>query len=357
MKSIILSRRVFLGGVATAMAVVSLPAVAQKKKTIGVVVPTLDAQFWNNYVGFMKKGAEQLGIELVVLNADNNSDKMIKNLEDLVSRGVDGIIFTPYWATAVPGLTMAKRAKIPVVLTDTYFELPPQNKRFPNYIAFIGPSDEDAGYQMATTLFGAMKPDANGKKIIGVVNGTPGTSVAIDRRKGLQRALNEHPDVTVAGEVNGNFVRDQSQTAFASLYQGHPDIKGVWAANGGTATGVMAALKNAGKEPGKDVLVVGMDLNPENVEAVKKGELLFDIGGHWLEGGFALVVLYDYLNGHGVPANLANVKLQLLPLTKDKVAQFEHDFPGGVPPYDFKAHSRTYTPDAKPAVFEMKYSG
>ena len=59
--------------------------------------------------------------------------------------------------------------------------------------------------------------------------------------------------------MDGNFVRDTSQTVFKSLYQGHPDIKGVWAANGGTATGVMTALKNAGKQPGKDVIVVAMD--------------------------------------------------------------------------------------------------
>jgi simple sugar transport system substrate-binding protein len=143
---------------------------------------------------------------------------------------------------------------------------------------------------------------------------------------------------------------------FESLYQGHPDIKGVWAANGGTATGVMAALKTAGKQPGTDVLVVAMDLNPENVAAVKKGDLLFDIGGHWLQGGFALVTMYDALKGKPIPKDSAHVKLALLPLTKARVAQFEADFPGGVPPYDFKKHSRAYTPAAKPAVFEMKYS-
>ena len=156
--------------------------------------------------------------------------------------------------------------------------------------------------------------------------------------------------------MDGNFVRDTSQTVFESLYQGHPDIKGVWAANGGTATGVMTALKNAGKKPGKDVIVVAMDLNPENVEAVKNGELLFDIGGHWLQGGFALVMLYDQIKGKAVPKDQDNVKLKLLPLTKDRIAQFEADFPGGVPPYDFKAHSRVYTPNAAPASFELKYS-
>ena len=209
---------------------------------------------------------------------------------------------------------------------------------------------------MAIKLFATIPAGANGKKVIGVVNGTAGTSVAIDRRKGLARALKEHPEVTVAGEVDGNFVRDTSQTAFESLYQGHPDIKGVWAANGGTATGVMAALHNAGKVPGKDVYVVAMDLNPENVEAVKRGELLFDIGGHWLQGGFALVMLYDQIKGKPTSKQDDTVKLRLLPLTREQVPQFEKDFPKGIPPYDFRKHSRAYTPNAPAAAFELKYS-
>lgn len=144
-------------------------------------------------------------------------------------------------------------------------------------------------------------------------------------------------------------------TAFESLYQANPSIKGVWAANGGTATGVMTAIRNAGKVPGEDILVVAMDLNPENVVAVKDGSLLFDIGGHWLQGGFALVVMYDYLNGNKITADKANVKLDLLPLTQDVVPLFEAKYPNGVPEYDFKLHSRTYTPDGPFAAIELKY--
>lgn len=342
------------GAVVGAAAMMSVGAASAE--TVGVIVPTLDAQFWNSYVDFMKKGAGELGVDLVVLNADNKPDQMIKGLEDLVAQGVDGIIYTPYWATAVPGLTMAKDANIPVILTDSYAEFGPQDAMFPNYLAFVGPSDRDAGKQMAEALFAKLEPAADGKKHIAVVNGTAGTSVAIDRRAGLQDALDAHPDVVVVGEVDGNFVRDTSQTVFESLWQGNPDVQGVWAANGGTATGVMAAITNAGKVPGKDIIVVGMDLNPENVDAVEKGDLLFDIGGHWLQGGFALVMMHDYLNGHEVPADKANVKLSLLPLTQDRVAQFRADFPGGVPIYDFKAHSKTFNPEAETAVFEMKYS-
>jgi ABC-type sugar transport system substrate-binding protein len=324
--------------------------------TVGVVVPTFATEFWTNYVDFMKKGASDLGADLVVLNADNKSDAMIKSIEDLAARHVDGIIFTPYWSTAARGLTIAKDAGIPVILTDTYPAFQPQSSRFPNYVAFIGPSDAEAGYEMAQHLFAATPAGADGKKHIAVVNGTSGTSVAIDRRKGLERALKEHPEVVVAGEVDGDFVRDTAQTAFESLYQGHPEVRGVWPANGGMANGIMAALRNHGKVPGKDVMIVAMDLNHENMEPLKNGDLLFDIGGHWLQGGFALVMLYDTIKGHPVPEKQATVKLALLPLTKDRVAQYEKDFPGGLPAYDFKAHSQTYNPSAKVAYFDMKYS-
>ncbi|MCC5967514.1 MAG: ABC transporter substrate-binding protein [Natronohydrobacter sp.] len=323
---------------------------------IGVIVPTLDAQFWESYVDFMRAGAEELGVDLIVLNADNSPDRMIRSIEDLVARGVEGIIYTPYWATAVPGLTLAREANIPVILTDTYADFEPQDPLFPNYLAFVGPSDRDAGRQMGEALFADIEPAEDGNIYIAVVNGTAGTSVAIDRRAGLQDALDANPNVVVVGEVDGNFVRDTSQTVFESLWQGNPEIQGVWAANGGTATGVIAAITGAGQTAGEDIIVVGMDLNPENVDAVEQGRLLFDIGGHWLQGGFALVMMYDHLNGHELPAEQANVQLELLPLTLDLVPQFRADFPGGVPEYDFRDRSRTYNPDAETAVFEMTYS-
>lgn len=45
---------------------------------VGVVVPTMDAQFWNSYVAFMKKGADELGVKLVVLNADTSGYSHIR---------------------------------------------------------------------------------------------------------------------------------------------------------------------------------------------------------------------------------------------------------------------------------------
>ncbi len=333
---------------AVAMSGLSSVAVAADEPTIGVIVPTLDSEFWNRYVAFTKTGAEQLGVKLIILNADNKPDQMIQFTQDLVARKVDGIISVGYWSSAPPTITFAQRAHIPVVITDSYPDFSPQSGKYLNYIGYVGPSDQDAGYHMGKALLDALKAGPDGKKVIGVVNGTPGTSVAIDRRKGLTQAIQEEgvDKVTIAGEVEGNFVRDQAQSAFEALYQGHPEIKGVFSANDPMAMGVIAALERKGKMPGKDVLISGMDLNGSNVDAMKAGKQLFSIGGHWLQGGIGLLIMYDYLHDFKIPAEQASFKLKLLPMTQADVARYERDFPGGQPNFDFKAHSKVYNKDA-----------
>jgi ABC-type sugar transport system substrate-binding protein len=114
----------------------------------------------------MQQGADELGVELIVVNADNNADQMARAIEDLVARGVDGIIHVPYWATGMKALNDAAMANIPVIMTDVYLEsVAPQAADYPNYLAFVGPSDEAAGYAMAIALFDAMEPNDAGEKV------------------------------------------------------------------------------------------------------------------------------------------------------------------------------------------------
>lgn len=341
---------------AVALCGLSPMAMAADEPTIGIAVPTLDSEFWNRDIAFIKTGAAQLGVHLIILNADNKPDQMIQSIQDLVARKVDGIISVGYWSTAPATIMFGKRAKIPVIITDSYPNFSPQTGKYTNYIAFVGPSDFDAGYRFGKAMLAAVKPGPDGKKVIGIVNGTAGTSVAIDRRKGFAKAVEEDGTVKIVGEVDGNFVRDQAQTAFEALYQGHPEMTGVWAANDPMAMGVIAALKSKGKVPGKDVIISAMDLNPANVQEVKDGEQIYDIGGHWVQGGIALVIMYDYLHGFKVPADKATFKLKLLPMTKADVPRYLRDFPGGQPNYDFKAHSKVYTKDAPSPAFDLSYS-
>ena len=327
-----------------------------KKLTIGCVVPTLDAEFWQRLVPFMESCATTLGVELVIVNANNSADELSRGIDDLVARKVDGLIMVPYFGAGPRGIAIADSAGIPSMCIDTTPESIEPGGEFENYIGFVGPDDETSGYNMAEALAKTMVPGDDGKRKIVAIQGTPGTSVAINRYKGLQRYIAEKGDLTLQGEAVGNFVATDSQNAMDDLLQRHPDTQGVWCANGGTAAGAVASIANAGKQAGKDIKVVTMDLNPDNLDRLETGEIEFDTGGHWLMGGFALIIMFDWINGKKISDDLRSQTMKLLPVTKASLPQFEIDYPDGQLKYDVKQHSRVFTPSGPAAVIDLEYS-
>ncbi|MDO4632425.1 MAG: substrate-binding domain-containing protein [Eubacteriales bacterium] len=327
--------------------------------TFAMLVPTMNHEYFENCVSFANSCAEAFGCTVNVYNADNNADTMSKNVEDAIAAGVDGILIDPYYASGMKCAEMCEAAGIPMIAFDSDIEEFGPQGDYTQYISFIGPDDADAGYNMACNLFDMATPDEDGTIYVGVVQGTPGTAVAINREVGFDKALAEYTDkgvkIEVVGRVNGDFAAETSLPATEDLLQKAEKINGIWAANGGTATGVMAACKNAGLELGKDITIVGMDLNSSNVKAVEDGELQYDIGGHWLIGGYAVIQMVDYLNGY----EIKNPKtiLKLLPITQDTVDKFYKDYPDNIPAnFDIKAASQANGGDAEYSSFEFKFS-
>lgn len=340
-------------GQAAANAVKQLQADGSDAKDdlhFAMILPSLGHEFWKNCKTLADQTAETEGIKLTTYNCEDSSDKCAEYIETACNSGIDGLIFVAYFDMGPKCLETAKAADIPVIIIDAYIPtIEPGAADYDNYLAFIGPSDEESGYQMACALFDGMEANADGEKVVGVVNGTAGSTVAVDRRAGFERAYKEYTDkgekIRIAGEVTGDFVRDKSQEVTESLLQGNSDIQGIWAANGGTGTGVLAAVKGMGFEPGKDIKIVCMDLNEENVNSVKNGEILFDVGGHWLQGAFAVTMMCDYLNGFDLPSD-RNVKLEPIPVFQDDVDTFLSVFVDFLPPYDATEYSRTFNLDA-----------
>lgn len=327
--------------------------------TFAILVPTMNHEYFENCVEFSNMCAEALGCEVIAYSADNNADTMSKNIEDAIAAGVDGILIDPYYASGMKCAEMCEAAGIPMIAFDADIEEFAPQTDYECYISFIGPDDADAGYNMACNLFENAIPDEDGTLYVGAVLGTPGTTVAINREAGFDKALEEYTEagmkIEVVGRVNGDFAAETSLPATEDLLQKAEKINGIWAANGGTATGVMAACKNAGLTLGEDITVVGMDLNSSNIEAVEAGELQFDIGGHWLVGGYGVIQMYDYLNGY----EIVNPKtiLKLLPITQETVEKFYTDFPDNIPAnFDIKAACQVNGGDAEYTSFEFKFS-
>jgi methyl-accepting chemotaxis protein/DNA-binding LacI/PurR family transcriptional regulator len=328
-----------------------------KKPAIGIILPLTSNLFWSTAVEFARLGAQELGIDLLVCDSEDKPELMEKYLQDLTNGKVDGFLWVPYWGLGRKGLEMAQKSNTPVVLIDSYqMGLQPQSEDFPNYLAFVGPADETGAYEMGKFLCENIPLNKNGKKIIAALDGLEGAATAVLRHKGLVRALKEFPEAELATSQTADYDFDKARVMTSRILNEYPHIQGIWAANDLMVQGAIAAAQSAGRIPGKDIFFVGMDLDQKSVNAIRDGQQLFDTGGHWLQLGFGLSILFDHLNGYTIPKGRAIVKLSLLPLVKDKLDQFEKDYPNGLPKYEFRQYSRAYNPEAPITFFEMNYS-
>lgn len=306
--------------------------------TVGVMVPSQDNPFWVRYAEFVRQVADELDIEVVLADARNREDTQISDIESLLARGVDGLLVTPVTAAVGPTLiNRAEEAGVPIMVTDRFPDVDPATYAGDMYVGFIGPNDVQAGYDIATALI-----EAGATKIV-ALNGMQGASVAQGRNEGLHQAINEHPNVELVTE---QWVGDRREDGlnmmenYLSAYQ-DGEIDAVWAFNDNLAMGALQAIKGAGRT---NIMVAGMDLNQDAVEAIQAGEYTFSTGGHWLQGGFGLIILHDFLNG--IEPEEPIVKLNTLGVDQDNVEKFLDQYIDNPPTFDIKSMSRKYNPSA-----------
>lgn len=326
-------------------------ASATEKPVIGVSVPVLANPFWQRYIGFVEVVAGQLEVDVKIVDCQNNEAQQVMDIENLLAAGVSGLIVTPQ--TAQVGPTIIKRAEqagVPIAITDRWPGIDPRDYAWDGFVGFIGPDDEDAGYNIAKTLIVEL-----GKKNIAAINGVHGASVAEGRYAGLDKGLKEFTeanlvDVQWIGETPDLGI--QVMENYLAAHAGK--IDGVWCYNDSLAVGAVKAIKDAGmgdKLQDQTLAVVGMDLNPDAVELIEEGSYYASFGGHWLQGGFGLIMLYDYLNGQPPNPEYRVARLKLMKVSKDLVESFKDQFINNPPSIDARKISKTLNPEATGKYF------
>jgi ABC-type sugar transport system substrate-binding protein len=326
------------------------PAPAHAEDVIGVSVPVLANPFWQRYVGFVNQVAEQLGVKVNIVDCQNQEAKQLQDIENLIASGAKELIVTPQTAQVGPTIiAKARAAGIPIVITDRWPGIDPSQYDWDGFVGFIGPDDVDTGYKIAKAIADA------GKTSIVALNGVHGASVAEGRYAGLAKDLKEDSklkllDVQWVGETS-----DLGMQTMENYLAAYGDkIEGVWDYNDALATGAVKALRDAGKSDAllsRKIVVAGMDLNPDAVDLIKQGYYYTSFGGHWLQGGFGLIMLYDYIHGKKPEAQYRVVRLKLMQVTKENVDKFSAQFVDHPPSIDARKLSRTLNPAASGQYF------
>ncbi|MCR4426396.1 MAG: substrate-binding domain-containing protein [Firmicutes bacterium] len=241
------------------------------------------------YQGAMDTAAK-LNVEVIWLNADNIVARQISDIEDLVTRKVDGLLVNPVTPTALESaINKVLAAKIPIVTVD--------RELAKGHTAYVGIDQWKAG-ELAGDFIGKT---LGGKGKVIEIAGDPGDSAGKGRGGGFRKVLSEkYPGIKIVGPWIAHYNTAEGMARMEEALAANPDVKLVYCHNDAMALGAMKTLKAAGRT---DVLIVGIDGQRQAYEEIKKGGpyLATVINNSYEIASRAVEIMVDILDGKKVP--------------------------------------------------------
>ncbi len=249
----------------------------------------------------IKDTAKQEGVTLKFSDAQQKQENQIKAIRSYIQQKVDVIAFSPVvetgWDTV---LQEAKRAKIPVILTDRSVDSDDTSL----YETFLG-SDfvlegEKAGDWLVENADEA-DTDKNGAVKVVQLEGTTGAAPAIDRAEGFKEKISADPRIEITASQTGDFTRDGGKKVMESFLKSQPDIDVVYAHNDDMGLGAIEAIEAAGKTPGTDIKIITVDAVKDGMTALAAGKINFIVECNPLLGPQLMDLAKKVVNGEDVP--------------------------------------------------------
>ena len=264
-----------------------------------------------------KQEAEKRGIDLKFADAQQKQENQIKAIRSFVAQGVDAILIAPVVATGWDEvLEEAKDAEIPVVLLDRTVD-----------------ADESL-YLTAVTSDLVHEGEVAGQWLVDEMNGedcrivelqgTTGSSPAIDRKTGFEQGIEGHDNLEIVRSQTGDFTRAQGKVVMESFLkaEGGENICALYAHNDDMAVGAIQAIKEAGLKPGEDIRIVAIDAVPDAHKAIADGEMNATIELTPNMAGPALDALEAYLADGTEPEKWIQTESRLFTADDDNMAIF-----------------------------------
>ncbi len=239
--------------------------------------------------------AEIREITLFFSDAENNQDNQITALRSFIAQDVDAIILAPVIETGWDEiLEEAQTAQIPVVIIDRNVTADESL-----YLTRVSSDFVHEGRLAAAWL---VQATAGRCKII-ELEGTVGSSAARDRQIGFRDVIALFPDMNVVISQPGDFRRINGQKVMEGILntENIKDFCAVWSHNDDMAIGAIQAIKDAGYDPGDDILIVSVDAITDIFLAMINGDTNATIELNPNMGAAALDAILAYFRGEPIP--------------------------------------------------------
>ncbi|MBL4929235.1 galactofuranose ABC transporter, galactofuranose-binding protein YtfQ [Fuscibacter oryzae] len=266
-----------------------------------------------------KSEAEKRGIDLKFADAQQKQENQIKAIRGFIAQGVDAILVAPVVSTGWDEvLGEAKEANIPVVLLDRGVDASADL-----YLTGVASDQVKEG-----AVAGKWLIDTVAGKDCSVVEleGTVGSSPAINRKKGFDDAVGATANIKVIRSQTGDFTRAKGKEVMEGFLKAEGGGKGicaVYAHNDDMAVGAIQAIKDAGLKPGSDILVVSIDGVPDIFSAMVAGEANATVELTPNMAGPAFDALDAYLNGGTAPEKAIITESKLFTQADDPQGEYD----------------------------------
>jgi len=246
---------------------------------------------------------------LIYSDAQQKQENQIKAIRSFVARKVNAILFTALVETGYgPALAEAKKAGIPVVMIDR--DVAQEDRQY--RMTIMGSDFVKEGEKVATWLGDYLKKIGkdDGSKPINIVElqGTTGSAPAIDRATGFRNGMKAHANWNISRSQTGNFTSDEGKAVMEAFLKADKNIDVLYAHNDQMALGAIQAIKEAGLQPGKDIVIVSIDGVKGAFEAMVRGELNASIECSPLLGPQAVQALRDLRDGKKLPGRIWTIE-------------------------------------------------
>jgi simple sugar transport system substrate-binding protein len=239
--------------------------------------------------------------------------QMVSAMNTAISSGADGIAVCLVDAKAFNGPTeKALNAGIPVIAYNA--DVPPGN---PNKrLAYIGQDLFVSGQKMGERIV-ELIPSGD---VVGFI-ATPGSLNIQPRIDGAKQAIKDS-----GKPINFTQVATGADTAgelskIDAYYQGHKDLKGMFAVDAGSTQGVAQVMQKYNL-PAKGIHGGGYDLLPTTLQLINKGFLDFTIDQQpYQQGWYPAIQFFLYKISGGLMAP-SDTNTGLLFVTKDNVGPY-----------------------------------
>ncbi|MDM8536907.1 ABC transporter substrate-binding protein [Desulfobacterales bacterium HSG17] len=265
--------------------------------------------FWMMVNDFMQSAAQDLDIELEVLFAERDHINMRDIGIAVTKRTVkpDYLVIVNEMLQAGPVVEAANNAGIKTFLILNTFTgkqakaYGPPRTKYPHWIGSLVPNNFFAGYTIGKLLV----EDAIQKKLVAAdgkihmvaIAGDHVTPASVERVNGLNQALIESSNVELKQTFYAQWRKDSAVNITIGALHRYPEVSAIWCANDPIALGAMQSAVGHDRIPGRDLLVGGLNWSIPALEMVKDGTMVTSVGGHFMTGGWALVLLHDYHQG------------------------------------------------------------